>query len=251
MKNSKKMKEMSWVAFESKAKQTKLVIIPSGAFEVYGPHLPLGSDTLVSESIAELVSERVLSVVGPTVEVGDSAVLDTFPGTITIKFENFKNHLLDIVLSLKHWGFSDFLFINLHLGNVPAIDQISYDLQRNAGVRCAQIDYWRFIKNHDIDIVETGTFAHLHASEAGTSIMMYLYPDLVNLQERLDQPLLKVDKYPDIRQYYNFKQLAPNGTIGNSSVATVEKGKQLVSRSVDRIVEFLTDEWGYSEISSS
>jgi creatinine amidohydrolase len=250
MKNSNKMKEMSWIAFESRAKQTKLVIIPSGAFEVYGPHLPLGSDTLVGEKIAELVSERVLSVVGPTVEVGDSAVLDTFPGTITIKFENFKNYLLDVVLSLKQWGFRDFLFMNPHLGNVPAIDQISYDLQRNDGVRCALIDYWRFIKNHDKDIVETGTNAHLHASEAGTSIMMYLYPDLVNLQERLDEPIFK-DKYPEIRRYYNFRQLAPAGTLGNSGIATVEKGKQLVSRSVDRIVEFLTNEWGYREISRS
>ena len=131
MKNSNFLKEMSWTTFDKRRKETNLVIITSGAFEVYGPHLPLGSDTLVGVKIAELVSERINSIIGPTLEVGDSAVLDEFPGTITIKPESFKSYLFDCVKSMERWGFKDFLFINPHLGNVPLIEQISYEMQRN------------------------------------------------------------------------------------------------------------------------
>ena len=51
------LQEMSWKAFVEKKEHTDLVIIPSGAFEVYGPHLPLGTDTLVSRKISELLAE--------------------------------------------------------------------------------------------------------------------------------------------------------------------------------------------------
>lgn len=60
------VKEMSWVEFDERRKETKTVIIPSGAVEVYGPHLPMGSDIIVSKKIAELVAEKTggLSIEG-------------------------------------------------------------------------------------------------------------------------------------------------------------------------------------------
>src|SRR5699024_10045998 len=210
-------------------KETNLAIIPSGAFEVYGPHLPLGTDTLVAEKISEIVSQRVESIIGPTLEVGDSASLDEFPGTITIRAESFKQYMWDTLSSLYKWGFKDFLFINTHVGNVPIIEQLVYDLQRNENVRCAQVDYWRFIKQHCDSITVSGELAHGHASEAGTSVMLHLYPELVDRPDTwVNEPPNIEDKFPDIHTYLPYSEYSKSGTLGDATLGTEKKGEQLV-----------------------
>jgi creatinine amidohydrolase len=238
-----RMKEMSWTEFVERTKQTDLVILPSGACEVYGPHLPLGSDMLVATKIAELVAERVNAIIGPTLEVGDSSALDDFPGTITIQPESYKAYLGDIVNSLDKWGFKHFLFINGHAGNVAMINQVSQTLRERNEIRCAQIDCWRFIKAQDQDIVESGEVAHGHAGEAGTSVLMYLYPDLVDSTQLVDEVPKQKDQFPEIIKYARYTTKTESGTIGYPTMATREKGEALVNRSVDRIVRFLNESW--------
>ncbi len=245
MRNTNFLKEMSWKKFVERKENIDLTIIPSGACEVYGPHLPLGTDTLVAVKISELVAEKVASIIGPTLEVGDSRTLDEFPGTITIRPESFKQYMFDNVTSLKRWGFKDFLFINAHLGNVPLITQISLELQRDTAIRCAQVDYWRLLKTLDKGIIESGESAHAHASEAGTSVMMYLYPDLVDVDNWINEPSKYREDFPDIIKYPPFSARTHSGTIGDATIGTAEKGARLVERSVDRIVEFLVKQWGY------
>lgn len=244
MRETNFMKEMSWTAFLERKKGTNLVIIPTGAFEVYGPHLPLGSDTLVAVKLAEMLSHRVNGLIGPTLEVGDSAMLDEFPGTITIKPESFKAYLLDIVNSLMRWGFKDFLFINAHAGNVPVISQIAYMLRNNEEIRRAQIDFWRFVKAQDQGVLESGETAHSHASEAGTSVMMYLYPDLCDTEKWVNEPKKIKDNFPEIIKYGKLSSNTQSGTVGNAMLATKDKGEVLVQRSLDRIVSFLEINWG-------
>lgn len=239
------LRDMSWIEFKERITNTKLAIIPTGAFEVYGPHLPLGSDTLVATKISELIAERINSIIGPTLEVGDSSMLNDFPGTITIKPENFKNYMSDVVASLKQWGLQDFLFINPHLGNVPMINQLAFELSKEEGIRCAMIDYWRFVQSHDDGIIETGVLAHKHASEAGTSVMMYLFPELYIEHKVIDEMPKFTDKFPDIIQYKKFGDYTDSGTIGFATTASNKKGEELVNRSVERIVDFLVEEWGY------
>jgi creatinine amidohydrolase len=242
IKKTNYLKELSWTNFVERKKEVDLVIIPTGAFEVYGPHLPLGTDTLVAEKISEIVSTRVKSIIGPTLEVGDSAELDEFPGTITIRPESFKTYLWDSVESLKKWGFTRFLFVNTHVGNVPIIDQVIIDLQRTEGIQCAQVDYWRFIQNNCNGIIET-EFAHGHASEAGTSVMLYLYPELVDKSNIVNEDPKTIDKYTDIHTYLPYSAYSESGTIGDATSGSKEKGKLLVERSVERIVAFLADCW--------
>lgn len=243
MKQVNYMKEMSCKTFVERKKTTDLVIIPSGAFEVYGPHLPLGTDTLVANKIAGLVAERVNAIIGPVLEAGESSELEDFPGTITISSESFKQYLWDTLRSLEKWGFKDFLFVNTHLGNVPIINQIAFEFQRTPGIRCAQIDYWRFIKAHCDGIIESGELAHAHASEAGTSVMMHLYPDLVDVSQWVNEPPKFNDLFPDVITYPPFSAFTNSGTIGNATIGTKEKGEALVNRSVDRIVQFLQESW--------
>ncbi|WP_201783755.1 creatininase family protein [Brevibacillus choshinensis] len=241
-----RMKEMSWTTFLERKKQTDLVIIPTGACEVYGPHLPMGSDMLVATKIAELVAERVQAIIGPTLEVGDSSALDDFPGTITITPDSFKAYLKDVVDSLVKWGFKNFLFINGHAGNVAMVNHVSQTLRQQPELRCAQIDCWRFIKAQDQGIVESGEVAHGHAGEAGTSVLLYLYPELVDLGQAVDEVPKQKDSFPDVIKYARYGTKTDSGTIGYPSLASREKGEALVQRSVDRIAHFLNETWDVS-----
>ena len=66
------IREMSWVEFDERRKETKTVIIPTGACEIYGPHLPMGSDGFAAEAVAEEVAKRTGAVIAPMTQVSDS-----------------------------------------------------------------------------------------------------------------------------------------------------------------------------------
>ena len=245
MKNTNWLKEMSWTEFDERRKTCDTVIIPGGAIEVYGPHMPLGSDSIVSEAICELVAEQTNAIIGPMIEVGDSAPLGLFPGTIIIKPSSYAAITRDILDSLINWGFKNFMFINMHAGNVPIISSIARDYQREKGIKCAQIDWWRFTQPNSTEICEnTGWMAHGHASECGTSVMLHLHPEYVDFdQAECIKQDSKYTRYPDIIKYDEFGDKTPNGILGDATLATKEKGKAIVENCVDRIVEFMKEEF--------
>src|SRR5699024_10747968 len=98
---------------------------------------------------------KMNGLIGPTLEVGDSSALNEFPGTITIKPENFKEYMKDTVRSLQHWGYRKFLFLNTHKGNIPLIKQVMNELENVNESKFAQIDYWRFLMGLDEGIIES------------------------------------------------------------------------------------------------
>lgn len=246
MKNTNWLKEMSWTEFDERRKACDTVIIPGGAIEVYGPHMPLGSDSIVSTAVCDLVAKNVNAIIGPMIEVGESAPLGLFPGTIKVKPETYSAIMKDVIDCLINWGFKNFMFINMHAGNVPIISQIARDYQRDKNVKCAQIDWWRFVQPNSEDICENrGWMAHGHASECGTSVMLYLHPEYVDFTKA---ECIKQDsaygKYNDIITYTEFGQKTPNGILGDATSASAEKGKAVIDRCVNRIVEFMKAEFG-------
>lgn len=78
--------------------------------------------------------------------------------------------------------------------------------------------------------------AHGHASEAGTSVLKYLTPELVHDEEAVCTLELFEDKFPEFKQYIKFDKYTDTGTLGDAVKGTAEKGKIIVERSVDRIV---------------
>jgi creatinine amidohydrolase len=238
------MKEMSWPDFDKRRKETNLVIIPTGACEEYGPHLPLGTDTIVSEEIALKLAPRVDALIAPTISMGESFGLGEFPGTIVIKTESFRDYIEDVFISLKRWEMKRFFFLNMHAGNVPIISRICREYrQDHDDIKCAQVDWWRFIQSHCEGILQhKGYMAHGHASECGTSIMLYLRPDLVDvtrITKSEPKDVALYTGYQDIIKYKPFSMYTDSGSVGDSTVATREKGEALVTKCVDRLVEFI------------
>ncbi|HET9016589.1 MAG TPA: creatininase family protein, partial [Thermomicrobiaceae bacterium] len=153
-----------WVDFDDLRQRTDLVIIPTGAVEVYGPHLPTGTDTIVVTHIASRVGDALGAPVLPTLPVGFSRSLGDFPGTLTISTATLSAYVRETAESIIPWGARRILFINSHRGNIGPIGEVALELQARHGVRCAQVFWWDYAAALVKDIVETGPHANGHAS---------------------------------------------------------------------------------------
>lgn len=238
------MMEKPWVDFDAIRQQTDLLIVPTGAVEVYGQHLPAGTDTIVITHVARLVGERIGAPVLPTLPVGFSRSLGDFPGTLNISTRTFMAYVQESTESAIAWGFKRVLFLNSHRGNVGPLGEVAMELQDKHGVRCAQVFWWDYAAALVKDIVDSGPHANGHASEIGTSIMMHLEPGFVVRARIRNQTPTDTVQYADITQYKGMRARSDSGVMGNPEVATADKGAEMIKRGVDRIVAFVKDEFG-------
>ncbi len=230
---------MNWVDFDALRAETDLALIPLGAVEVYGPHLPLGADGIATSALAARVAERVPAFVAPLIPVGYSAALDDFPGTLSVRPASLVAYTEDVAESLIGWGCRRVLFLNGHAGNVPYLNELARRLEDAHGVRCAQIDWWRFIQPLVEDLVESDLLPHGHASEFGTSVMLHLAPEHVKPERAVRTARAAADPFPDFARPGRDRALTETGVLGDGTVGTAEKGAETVRRAVDRVVAFL------------
>lgn len=239
------IKEMSWTEFDRRRKETDTVIIPTGAVEIYGPHLPMGADGFAAMGVAKMVAERTGALIAPMLDIAESSALLCYPGTITVP-EDFYLQYIDILMqNLLKYGFKKFLFITGHAASVSPISYVARKYQLSEGIEWAQIDWWRFAAQHGDDIFEAkGRMAHGHASECGTSVLLYLNPELVNMEEATCvSPPDELYDYPDIGRFVPLKDKTPNATVGDATLGTAEKGRLILEKCVARIVSFMGDKW--------
>ena len=236
------IKEMSWAQFDAVRKETKLAILPTGAIEEYGPHMPLGTDTIVAEALADMVGERRKCVIAPPIEMGESSSLMCMPGTLALTLDTYKAVMGNLVELLIGYGFTQLLFVNGHGGNSPIITYLAKKAQaEHPGVKCAMADVWPLVEKLGDQVFENkGAMAHGHAAESNTSIMLYLHPEWVDMSKAVKvEPMKK--KVPEITSYVKLTDQTPNGIIGDPTSATAEKGKKIMELCTDKVVEFLDD----------
>ena len=235
-----KLFEMNTVDFQQNFTDPKTIVLPVGACEVWGPHLPLGADTLIAEGIANLLAERMEWIVGPTLPVGDSKMV-WGPGTITVRPESLKMYLQDICDSLIRHGAKRFCFLSPHVANMSIISQLAWEMKFDHDVDCCIFDWWRIIQplcREKKILKHDGVMAHGHASEAGTSCFMYLFPELVK-EDRLKEvvPSIRND-FPEYQQFIPFACYGEEYMLGDATCASAEKGKQIVEGALDQMVAF-------------
>lgn len=96
------------------------------------------------------------------------------------------------------------------------------------------------------DVFElSGYMAHGHASECGTSVMLYLCPELVHMEraQRIEPPKKLYTDFSDVIRYVPFDKKTPNAIVGDATIGTREKGEKIVNKCVDRIVEYMNFEF--------
>ncbi len=115
---------MNYITFkspeiESLDKSKLLVLIPIGSIEAHGPHLPIGTDSMIVEHFANKVEEKFPDkvVLTPAIKYTFNSINCDYPGTLSITPENFAHYLENIVFSFFHHGFENFLIFSSHGAN--------------------------------------------------------------------------------------------------------------------------------------
>ena len=168
--------------------RTDMVIIPVGAIEQHGYHLPLGTDFLNGVERCKLLAQERDVLVAPVLMAGQSPYHMGFAGTITLSAETIIAVHLEAVQSLIRHGFKRFMILNSHGGNTAIstllVDQIN---QTTAGIAVDMgVAIRPFSKPVDADL--TKVFDR-HGGVWETSSSQYLIPDLVQMDKAVTAEL--------------------------------------------------------------
>ena len=188
------LQENSWQELQERHGQSgDVAIIPVGSTEQHGPHLPLGTDTMVAMMVAEDAAALTNTVVAPPMWFGWSPHHMVLPGTITIRPEILIEVLYDVIQSLKAHGFTKFVVINGHrIVNIPWMQIAAERAQRVLGVKVVLFDP-AYMSKEIISQLEYGPVGH--AEEIETSHMLYKHPEWVHLEKAVDNPHPKHELY--------------------------------------------------------
>ena len=250
--NSVWLQNLTWEEIQEKIKSSNgTIIVPVGSTEQHGPHLPVGTDTMVSMTLAEAGAERTSVLVSPPLWFGWSPHHMILPGTITIRPEILVEFCYDILSSLHQHGFDKFILINGHrIVNIAWLQIAAERAKRqlNATVVIFDPAYMSKEITRELGWGEIG-----HAEEIEGSHMWFRYPDLVKMDRAKDNPhkhhpLYHIDpKYgkdtlcyvPSSIPEQKKSVLHAGGTSGAPSKASREGGKRYHEHLVDRLVEII------------
>lgn len=215
-----------------------LVLLPIGATEQHGPHLPTGTDNAIATALCHYASAKTSTPVLPTVSVGVSVGHTTrWPGTVSVRHETLILNVCEIVDWLLVKGWSRVLLINSHFGNDATL-RVAVDRLRTDHLGKLQINVVNTFKLSPAIFDYFITDAEdLHANRAETDLMLYLAPHTVD-HDRLgdsddpDRTVGKVFSYP-------VAQTSTNGVTGSPSLATAQRGKALFREMGDALADLV------------
>ena len=220
------------------------VVVPCGAVEQHGPHLPLCMDADHAEALAALVAQRLgRTLVAPTIKVGCSSHHLTFAGTISFRPETFEAICQDYCTSLVRHGFSRIILFSGHIGNFPVLREMLPRLRSNVAqsIRVdafidseAWLGRWR--KAVEISGGDPAAVGG-HADIAETSLMMKLRPDSVRT-DRFEPGHLGLLSQEQLELMWKngISSVSKNGILGDPRGSTVEIGDSCLEAIADLLV---------------
>jgi creatinine amidohydrolase len=161
-----------------------LVVLPVGATEQHGPHLPVGTDTFAVQYIARNAAERasaeITTVLAPALPFGSSHHHLPFGGTFSLSTETYYRVLVELLESLVAGGFRKAFIVNGHGGNAELIQLAARDVARDHPISVAAAPYWTIAWDALVDagIHQQGKLPG-HAGRFESSLVLALRPDLI------------------------------------------------------------------------
>jgi len=140
--------KLTWPEIDDAIELGKVCILPCGAIEQHGPHLPLDVDVLCSSSIVLGAgrSEPRNTLVLPPVNFGYTGHVMDFQGTINNDFHHFIDHALNIVKSLAYNGFKKIILLNGHGSNMPNLNLVARRGNLETDAECILTAWWDLLK---------------------------------------------------------------------------------------------------------
>jgi len=201
-----------------------MVLLPLGATEQHGPHLPVSTDTLIAEACAWFASAMtgvpVLPALAITASAGHTA---KWPGTFSVRHETLIAQLREIAAWAAATGWKRLLFVNAHFGNDAAL-RVAVDQIRNEHPGRLQTGFRHtYALTAEIREYFISDAADFHANKAETDLILHLAPHLVRRELIEDDP----DRTKGGVFSRPVSQTSLNGVTGAPSQGTAERGAAL------------------------
>ena len=168
-----------------RAREGAVLVVPVGAIEQHGPHLPVWTDTLIATEVAERAVRQVGGapdlLVAPAVSFGSSQHHLPFGGTLSLRSTTLLDVLMDLGRSAVSSGFQRIFFVNGHGGNDELVQVAARDLALELTVHTACISWWNLVapivRASSLDAAQARIPGHAGAFE--TVVVSALLPHLV------------------------------------------------------------------------
>lgn len=250
------MQELSWVAYQKRIAEGAMILLPVGATEQHGPHLPMGTDAMLATAVATRVARALDALVAPVVAFGYKSQPkmgggNHFCGTTSLDADTLAHLLRDILMELARHGARRLVLVNGHYENmmftIEGVDLAMREL-RYDGIRDLEImrlEYWDFTREETLARVFPAGFpgyALEHAAVIETSLMLHFHPELVALDQLpTDGPAA----FPAYDMYPTRPRWVPcSGVLSPPQGASAEKGALLAADYVEGVVKAIRAEWG-------
>lgn len=225
------------VAGVLEARPIEVGLLPVGATEQHGPHLPTGTDTTIAVGLAEAVSARTGAPVMPAVNVSCSFGHGrTLAGTLSLPPELLAHAVRSVVEWAACSGLTRVLAVNAHMGNAAGLGVAGDHLRlERPDLRFGVVHWWE--ASAEV-AAETGADGHdIHANRAETSLMLALAPESVR-----PGPMATADdedRTGNLVFRYTAESLSTNGVTGRPSEATPVLGQRLLALTVDALCDMV------------
>ena len=214
-------------------------LLPVGATEQHGPHLPLATDTLLAERFVREIAERSGGLVLPALPFGYSWTWRDVPGTMTLSFDTYLSVMFDLAESAQRSGVKALAIVSGHDANRRPIKYaIRERIADPLGLPVINLFYPGLTEL--LAEADSPTWSHgmLHAEEFETSLMLHHRPDLVRMGAA-------VRDYPDAPATFDMTvttmgDLMNTGVFGDATVATRDKGERWLARTAERAASLWT-----------
>ncbi|MEL7609069.1 MAG: creatininase family protein [Bacillota bacterium] len=239
------------------AAKDAIAILPVASVEQHGPHLPLGTDSIIVSEFAKRLKERLAkggeqALFLPLLAYGKSNEHLLYPGTITLTAETLMKVLHEIGASCARAGFRKLVFLNGHGGNHEILDLMTREVRIQTGMQVFALHPLlrvmpRNLAEHNLSLCEREARLGIHAGQIETSIILWIDETLVRKE-------LMCEDYPDNFEgcsALDFSETIPfgwmtqdvskTGTIGNPVRASAEEGGRWLSAVEDALYEAFID----------
>lgn len=200
----------------------QLLVVPLGATEQHGPHLPFTTDTEIAQALAEVLDrERDDVVVAPAVALGSSGEHQGFPGTLSIGTEATELLLVELARSATE-TFARVLFVSTHGGNARAV----HDAVALLGREGRDVRAWSPRWHGDV-----------HAGHVETSVMLALAPERVRVDDVVRGETGSLRDLLPVMRVEGVRGVSATGVLGDATTASADAGRTLLRHASRDLVD--------------